>query len=321
MSITRRDFLKLSSTIGISAVISLYSPNIKRVFAEVNEEGGPHVIWLQGAGDTGCTISLLQGSGTEESPDLVDVIRMFRLSVDFQPTIMIPSGDQAIKTLEEAAEGIMPLDMLIVEGAIPEGNYCTVGEIGGNPVPFKDWVSILGSKAKHVVAVGTCAAFGGIPAAMPNPTGCISVAETLQKEVINIPGCPPHPDWITLTLATVLSGFNPKLDSLNRPKPFFQDKIHTNCQLKRSCYDIEKYAVEPSDAGCLFRLGCKGKKTLGDCPIRHWNNSVSSCTSGLWSDEDTQVYPAGAPCIGCTEPEFPENPFSPFYEKLTEKEK
>ena len=321
MKPNRREFLKLAGIMGAGAVLTLHTPAIKEIFAEAVGEEGVHVIWLQGSSDNGCTISLLQGAGTPVSPDLVDVIRAFRLSIDFHPTIMIPTGDQALKPLKDAAEGITPLDVLIVEGSVPEGNYCTVGEINGTPVPFIDWVTTLGAKATYVVAVGTCAAFGGIPAANPNPAKCKSVSEVLQKEVINIPGCPPHPDWMTLTLADVLSGNKLKLDSLGRPKAFFQDNIHTNCPLKRRYHDNGKYAEWPSDEGCLYRLGCKGKKTSGDCPVRLWNNGVSSCTTGYWNNEGAQVYPAGAPCIGCTEPEFPEKPFSPFYEKLPEKEK
>lgn len=316
MKIPRRDFIKLAGVMGAGAVIELYTFDITQAFAQAVDEK-VHVVWLQGAGDTGCTISLLQGA--EPYPDLVDVIRQFKLSVDFHPTIMVPAGDEAIKPLEDAAGGITPLDVLIVEGAVPKGHYCTVGEINDEAIPFEDWVEVLGAKAKHIVAVGTCAAFGGIPAANPNPTGCISVAEALGKrldEIVNIPGCPPHPDWMTLTLATVLSGVMPNLDKYGRPKEFFQDKIHENCPLKRR-HDEENFAKYPSDSGCLYRLGCKGKGpgARGDCPVRLWNNETSCCTAGKWIDDDTQLYPAGAPCIGCTEPEFPDSPWSPFYEK------
>jgi hydrogenase small subunit len=320
MKIGRRDFLKMAGVIGAGAVISLYTFDIAKVFAQATD-GSVHVVWLQGAGDTGCTISLLQGV----DPDLVDVITEFRLSIDFHPTLMIPAGDEALESLEDAAEGITPLDVLIVEGAVPKGNYCTVGEIAGTPVPFEDWVRVLGDKAKYIVAVGTCAAFGGIPAAIPNPTGCTSVAEALGKElreIINIAGCPPHPDWMTLTLATVLSGVMPRLDRYGRPKEFFKNKIHENCPLRRR-YEEEKFASYPSDDGCLYKIGCKGKDpgARGDCPVRLWNNKTSCCTAGKWVDEDTQLYPAGAPCIGCTEPEFPEYPWSPFYERVGGKEK
>jgi len=320
MRVTRRDFLKMAGVLGTGAVIQLYTFNIARVFAQATD-GAVHVVWLQGAGDTGCTISLLQGV----NPDLVDVITEFKLSVDFQPTLMIPAGDEAIKTLEDAADGITPLDVLIVEGAVPKGNYCSIGEINGVHIPFEDWVKVLGDKAKYIVAVGTCAAFGGIPAATPNPTECRSVAETLGKrssEIINIAGCPPHPDWITLTLATVLQGIRLDVDSYGRPKEFFKDKIHENCPLKRR-YEDEKFAKYPSDEGCLYKIGCKGKApgARGDCPVRLWNNKTSFCTAGKWIDMDAPLYPAGAPCIGCTEPEFPEFPWSLFYERREGKEK
>jgi len=315
MRIKRRDFLKLAGTIGAGAVISIYTSDIQSIFAQVTQ-GQKHAIWLQGASDTGCTISLLQGV----NPDLVDVINRFRLSVDFQPNLMISSGDAAIGSLQDAVNGLTPLDVLIVEGAVPKASYCTVGEIAGTPVPFETWVQKLGARARHVVAVGTCAAFGGIPAAVPNPTTCRSVTQVLPyKRVVNIPGCPAHPDWVTLTLASVFSGTIPRLDEHGRPEAFFDEEVHEECPLK-PYYERDLFVSYPSERGkCLYSIGCRGPETHGDCPTRLWNNRTGFCTAGLWRN-GAEVYPAGAPCIGCTEPGFPDPPFSPFYVREQEED-
>ncbi len=304
--ITRRDFLKLAGVLGAGAVYSAYFTEIETVFGAV-ADGSKHMIWLQGASDTGCTISLLQGV----NPDLIDAVTQFKIASDFNPTIMIPSGDAAVSTLKNAASGTTPLDILVVEGAIPTGNYCTIGESGGKPVPVETWVKTLGAKAKYVVAVGTCASFGGIPGGAPNPTGCRSVGTVLGRTVINIPGCPAHPDWVLLTLATILSGTSPSLDTRGMPRAFFSSEdMHDHCPLHDRYYEHDRFASRPGEMGCLMRLGCKGPDTRGDCPQRLWNNKTAFCMSGPWVN-GVQTINAGAPCIGCTMPGFPDA-FSPF---------
>ncbi len=295
-AISRRDFLKISGIVGAGTALALYSFDVKRVLSAA-VDGQIHVVWIQGSSDTGCTVSLLQGV----SPDLIDAVTQFRLAIDFHPTIMVPAGSEATNVLQQISTGIQPIDVLIVEGAIPDGAYCTVGEVNGTPVPVKTWVEQLGAKAKYVVAVGTCAAYGGIPGAAPNPTRCMSVSEVLPgKTVVNIPGCPAHPDWILLTLSTILGGTMPILDAQGRPTTFFHEDVHDDCP-REDDYEGNRFAQNPSDQGCLLHLGCRGPKTRADCRSRKWNNHTNYCVA------------AGAPCIGCTEPGFPDAPFSPFY--------
>jgi hydrogenase small subunit len=307
MRLKRRDFLKAAGMLGAGAAVEALSGDLRRVYAQV-ADGRKHLIWLVGSCDSGCTISWIQGV----SPDLVDVLQQFRLAVDFNPTLMIPSGDAAVKALNSAAWGTVPLDVLVVEGAVPAGNFCSVGESAGSPVPFETWVKRLAVRAKSIVAVGTCASFGGISAAQPNPTRCLPVSPVVSpKKVINIPGCPAHPDWITLTLADVLSGTTPALDGHGRPTVFFRKEVHELCPLKEN---DDVFAPSFSQAGCLRQLGCRGPITKADCPTRLWNNRTSFCISGPRSG-GSELYPAGAPCIGCTEPGFPDPPFSPFYKR------
>jgi len=173
-------------------------------------------------------------------------------------------------------------------------------------------VESLGKDALAVVALGTCAAFGGIPAANPNPTGCKGVRAVLDSKgiatpVVNIPGCPPHPDWFVGTVASILLFGLPKpgdLDDEGRPLVFYGSLIHENCP-RRASFDEGKFAKKLGEAGCLYELGCKGPITYSDCPTRMWNNGVNWCIG------------SGAPCSGCTQPEFPDL-VAPFYEKLTD---
>jgi hydrogenase small subunit len=145
------------------------------------------------------------------------------------------------------------------------------------------------------LAVGSCAAFGGIPAANNSVTQAKSFAEVMPKAtVINIPGCPAHPDWVVGTIAHVLLFGIPELDDDKRPKLFFGKTVHSNCE-RRGYFEEGVFAKEFGDEGCLFELGCKGVETCCDAPIRSWNNRTNWCIQ------------SGAPCIGCTSPSFPDH--------------
>jgi hydrogenase small subunit len=192
------------------------------------------------------------------------------------------------------------------------GVYGTVGEKEGREIPMVEWVKSLAEDAMAVVALGTCASYGGIFGAKPNPTGCIGVSALLDKvgistPVINVPGCPPHPDWFTGTVARVLLGGLPsaeEVDDDGRLLTFYGKLIHENCP-RRAYFDEGKFAKKFGDEGCLHELGCKGPLTYADCPIRLWNNGQNWCIG------------SGGVCIGCTQPEFPDL-FSPMYVKVSD---
>ncbi len=276
------------------------------------------VIWLQGAACTGCTISLLNSASPTIKNLLIDqVIPGIHINLRFHTTIMAGAGEPVIEVLEDTAEQKKGEYVLVVEGAIPtatDGIYGAIGERDGKPVEMQKRVEDLARKAMAVLAVGTCASFGGIPAAAPNPTGCKPVRQILEtkgitKPLINIPGCPPHPDWFVGTVASILLNGLPKAEDLDdnlRPLAFYGRLIHENCP-RRAYFDEGKFAKKPGDEGCLYELGCKGPITYADCPLRRWNNGTN------W------VIGAGAPCNGCTQPEFPDQ-MSPFYEKLKDVE-
>jgi hydrogenase small subunit len=157
--------------------------------------------------------------------------------------------------------------------------------------------------ATAVIALGTCAAFGGLPMAAPNPTGARDVA-TLMREgriparpLVNLPGCPPIPETIAAVLLhfLVFERF-PELDELNRPRVSYGATVHERCS--RYHHFVEgRFAEHFDDEGarrgwCLLRLGCRGPLTHNACPTLRWNQGTS--------------YPveAGHPCIGCSEPGF-----------------
>ncbi|MCK4294588.1 MAG: hydrogenase small subunit [Planctomycetes bacterium] len=272
------------------------------------------VIWVQGAGCTGCSVSVLNAVSPRIQNLLLDeVVPGHQLNLIFHATIMAGQGEPVIEVLKDTEKNRKGGYILVVEGAIPTaegGAYGSIGERGGQHLTIQQSVEELGKSALLTIALGTCAAFGGIPAAKPNPTGCKGVRDVfadsgIDTPVVNLPGCPLHPEWFTGTIAAILiSGTDAlELDNLARPKLFYGSLIHENCP-RRADFDKGKFAEKPGDPGCLYKVGCKGHYTYADCPIRQWNNGVSWCIK------------AGSPCLGCVEPEFPDGT-SPMYEKIT----
>jgi len=272
------------------------------------------VIWLQGAGCTGCSVSVLNAVSPKIQNLLLDeLVPGHQLNLLFHATIMAGQGEPVIEVLKDTETNRKGGYVLIVEGAIPTaegGAYGSIGEKAGKHLTVQQSVEELGRNALLTVALGTCSSFGGIPAGAPNPTGCKAVSEVfdeagIKTPVVNIPGCPPHPDWFIGTLSVIVfSGMQAlEVDNLARPKLFYGQLIHENCP-RRADFDKGKFAEKLGDPGCLYKLGCKGHYTNADCPLRQWNNGVSWCVK------------AGSPCLACVEPEFPDGT-SPMYEKIT----
>jgi len=226
---------------------------------------------------------------------------------------MAGSGKPAITIMEDTAKEKKEGYILVVEGppsTSANGLFCTVGEKGERRVTVVERLVELAKGASAVVCIGQCTCFGGIPDAHPNPGGYKGVSEVLKAEriptpVINIPGCPAHPDWFIGTVASILLYGLPKpeeLDDYLRPKAYFGKLVHENCE-RRSYFDEGKFAKKFGDEGCLWELGCKGPVTYCHCPDSWWNSRSNWCVR------------AGNPCCGCTQPEFPDR-FAPLYERL-----
>jgi hydrogenase small subunit len=269
-------------------------------------------IWLQAAGCSGCSISLLNAANPGIANVLLEqVVPGKHVSLLFHPSVQAASGTLAVDILVDAEknrEGYV----LFVEGAIPEKLTCAGGvDRDGKEKEMGALVVSLAKRAVAVLAVGNCATYGGIPAAAPNPAGCRSVEDVLtdagvKTPVVNVPGCPPHPDWMIGTLGSILLKGLPTaedLDAFGRPKAFFGMMVHENCP-RRPYFDAGKFARSHGEPGCLYELGCKGPVTYADCPLRQWNNGVNWCIK------------AGGPCLGCVEPGFPD--IGPgLYRKIT----
>ena len=272
------------------------------------------LLWFQAACCGGETVSLLNA----EQPDFLTALDMLRLRLVWHAAFTKVQGDLAQDLFGEYESGQRPIDILVVEGAV----YGTVKErpqsFAVDEKPVRDRVRELSALAEYTVAVGTCACFGGVMACGTNPM-CASGLQFLHDErggvlgadyrsraglpVINVPGCPAHPDWMIGTLAALASHRlgEADLDEHNRPRAFYSKLAHHGCP-RNEFYEFKASANMYSQQGCLFEnLGCKGTQCESDCNERLWLARTGSCPRG------------GFPCLSCTSPQFPDG-FVPFFQ-------
>lgn len=300
MRISRRDFMKLAA--AATAAGRLASSALAGLGDALRAQSGPRVIWLQGSGCDGCAISFLNSIHYATADDLL----LNTLDVDFQSNLMAAAGDLAVSAAEAA--GAEPGYILVVEGAIPtgaNGRYCYLWP----DMTMHAGLQQFGVNAGYIVALGACACFGGVTSGTPNPTEAKGVGEILGADprLINIPGCPAHPDWLVGTLVYLLTHDHvPPLDAHRRPLEFFGRRIHDNCSNRRLYCGEGVLANQLGQEGCMEFLGCKGKFTHSDCFVRKWNSPAAGEYGVNW------CIGARSPCLGCVNPGYPDE-MSPFY--------
>jgi hydrogenase small subunit len=284
--------------------------------SEVSSLGAVYLIWLSGAGCNGCTTAML-GSSEPGIEDLIlgnvpDVPRVILV----HPDLAMESGDAFLANLEQAAEGLLTPFVLVVEGAIAEesrageGSFSRLGtSLDGRPVTIADWVDRLAPRAEAVIAIGSCASWGGVPAADGNPTGAKGLEDYLGRDfrsravsndsgdstssgglegqnglpVINVPGCAPTGEGFIETLVYVflhLAQLVPlDLDEERRP---------------RWLYSHETYPLPPRvEYSPAVGFELSNRPTIKcPVPVTGWLRGFGGCAR------------IGGSCIGCTERDF-----------------
>jgi hydrogenase small subunit len=286
--ISRRGYLKFCS--ATASLMALPPTAVGQIGEALAAARRPSVIWLSFQECTGCTESL-----TRSHAPTVESLIFDAISLDYHHTLQVASGQGAEAARIAAMEENPGQYLLVVDGAIPLRNpaYSCIAGISN-----LEMLKETAANAAAVIAVGTCAAFGGIPHASPNPTGAVAVSDIIaDKPIINVSGCPPIPVVITGVLAHYLTfGEIPALDKLGRPAAFFGQNIHDRCY-RRPFYERGQFAHTFDDEGarkgwCLYELGCKGPITYNACATLKWNEGTS--------------FPIGSGhgCLGCSEPDF-----------------
>lgn len=290
--VSRRDFFKFCTAVaGTLALPKALAPQV--AYALETAAVRLPVVWLEFQDCAGDSESFLRAS----RPTAADVV-LDTISLNYHETIMSPSGKGAEKSLRDtvAAGG----HIVVVEGSIPtkdNGIYCTIG--GRTAL---DILADATKTAAAVIAVGSCAAFGGLPKVSPNPTGAVGVMDLVKdKPVVNLSGCPMNVvNFTALVVHYLTFGNFPALDKLKRPLFAHGQIIHNNCE-RRAHFDAGEFVRAWGDEGhrkgwCLYKMGCKGPVATFNCPTVRWNDGVN--------------WPVGAghPCIACAAPDFFERP-------------
>jgi hydrogenase small subunit len=297
---SRRAFLQFSAAMaGVLALPATYAP---RIAAAVAATPRTPVIWLRGQDCAGNTEALLRAVHPTIPELLLDL-----LSIEYHETLMAPAGAAAELSRTSAMEKYPDGYIAVVEGGIPVadgGVYCTI-----NGQAFRDVVRDVCEGALFTIAVGSCASYGGAPAASGGPTGAVGVARVASgARLINLPGCPMNVENLTATIVHYLTFKElPPADSQQRPLFAYGGLIHNQCE-RRAHYEFGEYALAWGDEGaqkgwCLYKMGCKGPETFANCPTTRYADGTS------WPVK------AGHGCTGCTMPGH-WDAMSPFYRRL-----
>ncbi|MFC1824920.1 hydrogenase small subunit [Thermodesulfobacteriota bacterium] len=298
--ISRRDFMKycgvVTAAIGLSPS---FVPQVAEVFAAPKMRAP--VIWLHFAECTGCSEGVLR-----TMYPWLDELVLEIISIEYHETIMAAAGQQAEDVLHAAVEKYKGKFVCVVEGGIATRFDGAYGKIANRT--FLKIAQDVCPKAAAVISLGTCASFGGIQAAKPNPGGYKGVGEALKIKPINIPGCPPNPvNLIGTVVNYIMLGKLPALDDMGRPLFAYSKTIHDQCP-RRSHFEndefVEEFGSKEAEQGyCLYKMGCRGPETYNNCPTVKYHGGTS------WPIQ------AGHPCIGCSEPAFWDK-MSPFYKEM-----
>jgi len=287
MGLSRRQFLQYCG--AAASALGLTRPELGLLRRALASPNAPAVVWLQGSGCFGCSISFLNRISTTPPLTAADVL-IDIVNLTYHPALMGAAGEDAARLAQATCD--QGNFILVVEGGVPTahgGHTCGGWTIGTEEVTFEKVVRQFAARAKTVMCVGTCACWGGVSAAPPNPTGVVGVQELTKRETINVSGCPPHPDWIVSTLARILAGETIDLDGFGRPTRLYEKTVHYFCPRKK-----EKSADTFGLHGlCLKKLGCRGRVVGASCPVALFNGGRNWCVK------------ANAPCIGCTKKGFP----------------
>ena len=294
--VSRKDFLKFCT--AMTAIMGLETSLTPTVVNALETQERIPVIYKHFQECTGCSESFIRMAHPVVADVLLDMI-----SLDYHDTLMAASGTQALEAAARTKEQYKGKYILAIEGSIPTADGGIYSVVNG-----KTHLEIFREYEKDcmaIIAYGSCASFGNVQAAAPNPTGATPIYKLTNKPIINVPGCPPIAEVMAGVITHILTfgGALPELDIHKRPKVFYRHRIHDNCQ-RRAYFDaglfVESFDDEGAKLGwCLYKMGCKGPVTYNSCSTMKWNEGT------CWPVE------SGNPCLGCSEDNFWD--FGPFF--------
>lgn len=299
--VTRRSFLKFCSLTAAS--LGLGPAASSQIARALETKPRVPVIWMHGLECTCCSESFIRSA----HPLVKDVV-LSMISLDYDDTIMAAAGHQAEEILEETRAKHDGEYILAVEGNPPlaqEGMFCIDGG-----KPFLEKLEWMAEGASSIIAWGSCASWGCVQAARPNPTQATPIDKVItNKPIVKVPGCPPIAEVMTGVITYVTTfGKLPELDRQGRPKMFYGQRIHDKCY-RRPHFDAGQFVESWDDQGarqgyCLYKMGCKGPTTYNACSTMRWNGGTSFPIQ------------SGHGCLGCSEDGFWDK--GSFYDRMTQ---
>ena len=298
--ITRRSFLKFCSL--TAAGLGLGPDAVGTIAHALETKPRTPVVWLHGQECTCCTESFIR-SGHPLAKDAI----LSMISLDYDDTIMAAAGHQAEEILEQTIAKHKGEYILACEGnpsLNEDGMYCI--QAGR---PYVEKLKHMAEHCKAIISWGSCASWGCVQAARPNPTRAVPIHKVItNKPIIKVPGCPPVAEVMTGVVTYIVAfGKLPELDRQGRPKMYYSQRLHDKCY-RRPHFDagqfVEKFDDEGARKGyCLYKVGCKGPTTYNACSTIGWND-------GPW----WPVF-SGHGCLGCAEDDFWDK--GSFYRPIT----
>lgn len=302
--IDRKAFLKYCGAIAVSLGFGqAYGPKIAKAVETAVQK--PPVLWIQAQDCGGCLASAINSSQPSFSELLLEMVSLrYSENLSWSPATALSKKAESV-----AKEGN---HILLVTGAIPmaeDGAYCKVATKDGY-IGISEVIKNNAENASAIIACGSCATSGGIINSLGQFR--VSPVENLlkNKKVMNIPGCPPHPDWLMAPIVSILLfGEFPKLDNEGKPSETYSKLIHDNCS-RRGSFEQGDFAsdfLQAQEGKCLYKLGCKGRETSADCPSRKWNQRQNWCIQ------------SNSICIGCASDKFYDQ-LDPLFSSMPEED-
>ena len=298
--ISRRSFLKFCSLTAAS--LGLGDAGAQQIAKAMEIKPRTPVVWLHGLECTCCSEAFIRSA----HPLTKDVV-LSMLSLDYDDTLMAAAGYQAEQQLEDTITQVQGQlhPRLRRQPAARRRRHL----LHSRRQAVRREARRVAADCKAIISWGSCASWGCVQAAKPNPTQATPIHKVItDKPIVKVPGCPPIPEVMTGVVTYILTFDRlPDLDAQGRPKMFYGQRVHDKCY-RRPHFDAGQFAERFDDEGarmgyCLYKVGCKGPVTYNACSATRWNEGVSFPIQ------------SGHGCIGCSEDAFWDK--GSFYDHLT----
>jgi len=160
---------------------------------ETRNDGAPTLLWIECGACSAESMAVLGAEGRGKGGDTLPAfLEDYGVRLLWHPSLSLESPQQAAALMSRIVAGEQHLTLLCVEGSIIHGPNGSGQFDTFECRPKRDLVAELCQHADFVLAMGSCAAFGGIPAAPPAPSESTGLQYTNSQR-----GGLLGPDWVS----------------------------------------------------------------------------------------------------------------------------